>query len=167
MKIRAAAAGIPLLLFLIALSPLAFAAPAQEGAFPAPKSSMTPYDKAAELTQREKALREEEEHLLALRKEVDEKIAKYEKLLNDLVEREKKDKGEESARIDRLVKLFEGMPPEDAAARLGELGEDMASQILGRMKERKAGNILAAMDPKKSAAVVRRMAGDKKKFPAQ
>jgi len=166
MKNRVAAMGIPLL--LIALSPLAFAAPAQEPSLPASRSNMSiSSDKAAELAQREKALQAEEERLQALRKEVDEKIARYEKLLNELTEREKKDRGEESEKIDRLVKLFEGMPPEDAAARLGELGEEMASQILGRMKERKAAAVLAAMDPKKSAAVVRRMAGDKKKFPAQ
>ena len=148
------------LLLVMANTPLAFA---QESLLPKP----APSDKAADLADREKALKAEEDRILALRKEVEAKIARYEKLLADLEAAKQRMSEEESARIDRLVKLFEVMPPENAAVRLEALGNGMAATILGRMRERRASNVLAAMNPQKSAAVVRLIAGEKKKFPAQ
>ena len=102
MKSRVAAAGIlpALLSFLAVLIVLGsvlniFAAPAPEPPKEAPPaqaappaapkpSPAVPPDKAVELGEREKAVRAEEERLLALRKEVDAKITKYEKLLGEL-----------------------------------------------------------------------------------
>ncbi|MCL1926693.1 MAG: hypothetical protein FWF95_06110 [Syntrophorhabdaceae bacterium] len=170
--------------------------------------------KVMELSEREKALRMKEEQLLNLKKEVDEKIAKYTQLLDDIEakekeieekkqeterkekeerekkakeekenrEREKKakeeiDKKEEvekqakdeetSGNIDVLVKLFEGMPAEEAAARMEKLDEEIAAVILKRMRGRKGGSVLAAMDPNKSAVIVQRIFGSEKNFPAQ
>ena len=192
MKNRAAAV-LPVLLFSL----VAFGLPRNLFAAPAPSSAVLS-DKA-ELAEREKALQVEEKRLLGLRKEIDEKIAKYEKLLSDIeakekerVEREKEEKRKEAARkeeerireaarkeeeerkkeeisgnIDMLVKLFESMPPEDAATRMEEIDEEIAATILSRMKGRRAGSVLAAMNPKKSAVIVHKIAGNEKNFPEQ
>ena len=65
--------------------------------------------KAPDLAERERALKAEEERLLVLRKEVDMKIAKYEKLLGQTEEKQKRKQEEKDAKVDQLVKLFEGM----------------------------------------------------------
>jgi len=123
--------------------------------------------KASDLAERERALKAEEERLLALRKEVDEKIAKYEKLLGQAETKEKQRQDEEEAKIDRLVKLFEGMAPEAAASRLAALDDGMAAAILARMKGRKASQALSAMDPKRTAVLFRKMSGGVKNFPPE
>lgn len=181
MRSFAAAAWIlPALLFFLTVSvavrnpfageaPSQDALPAQEPAAPPVKPSPRPAvsDKAAELAERERALKVEEERLLVLRKEIDEKIAKYEKLLEDMDIGEKKGQEELLRRIDQLAKVFDAMPAEGAASRLEELDEWMAAAILRKMKERKAAGALAAMNQKKSGIIVHMMAGKEKKFPAQ
>jgi len=164
--LRAAPALLPFLLpcFLF-LAPAASAPPPD--AKPKAVRTKAQTDRALELAEREKALKEQEERLAALRKEVEEKIAKYEKLLGEAEGRKKRIEEEEEAKVDHLVKIFEGMPPEGAAARLEALDEKMASFILGRMKGRKASNVLAAMEPERAAALVRRMAVGMKNFPAK
>jgi len=163
---------IPILLalLLLALVPAAFAAAPAEAPKDVPAAVKSvpaaPPDRAAELAGREKALKEEEERLVSLRKEVDGKIAKYEKLLAELETRDKRGREEDEAKTDTLVKLFEGMTPEAAAPRLEALDDGMAASILSKMKGRKASNVLAVMEPKKAAVLVRKMAGGVKNFPA-
>jgi len=170
---RAVSALLPVLLpVLLSVAPAAFAAPpaAPPSAPPAvsPAPAKPPQaDRALELAEREKAIKAEEERLVALRKEVEEKIAKYEKLLGEAEGREKRRQEEEDAKADQLVKLFEGMPPEGAAVRLEALDDKTAAFILGKMKGRKASNVLAVMEPKRAAVLVRRMAGGVKNFPAE
>ncbi len=170
---RAARALLPVLLaaFLQALVPAALAASPAEAppaahTGPHPPAAAPP-DRAAELAERERAMKAEEERLLSLRKEVDAKIAKYEKLLADVEADGKRRREEDEAKVDTLVKLFEGMTPESAAPRIEALDDGMAAAILARMKGRKASNVLSAMEPKKAAALIRRMASGVKNFPAQ
>jgi flagellar motility protein MotE (MotC chaperone) len=166
MRRRAASALLPVLLpALFWLSAPVFAAAPAVAPKEAPAKAQP--DRATELSEREKALKAEEERLVSLRKEVEEKIAKYEKLLAEAEGREKRRQDEEDAKADHLVKLFEGMPPEGAAVRLEALDDKMAATILEKMKGRKASNVLAVMDPKRAAALVRRMAGGVKKFPQE
>lgn len=159
---RAAAALIPALLYL---APAAFASPPATPPRDVPAQSRA--DRATDLAERERTLKAEEERLLALRKEVDEKIAKYEKLLGQAEAKEKRRQDEEDAKVDRLVKLFEGMAPEGAAPRLAALDDGMAAVILSRMKGRKASTVISAMDPKRAAVLLRKMAGGMKNFPPE
>lgn len=121
------------------------------------------------MAERERAFKAEEERLLALRKEIDEKIARYEKLVGQVQEKEKKKQNEANARTDRIVQLYEGMPPEGAAARIAALDDGTAATILSRMKSRKASAVLSLMEPKRAAVLTRKMAspGDVKNFPAK
>jgi len=116
--------------------------------------------KAPDLAGRERALKAEEERLLVLRKEVDVKIAKYEK-------KQKRKQEEKDAKVDQLVKLFEGMSPEGAAARLAALDDGMAAAILGRMKSRKASAVLSVMDPKRVAVIALKIVAREKNFPVE
>jgi len=123
--------------------------------------------KAPDLAERERALKAEEERLLVLRKEVDMKIAKYEKLLDQTEEKQKRKQEEKDVKVDQLVKLFEGMSPEGAAARLAALDDGMAATILGRMKSRKASAALSVMDPKRVAVITLKIVGRGNNFPAE
>ena len=53
----------------------------------------------------------------------------------------------EAAEIDRLVKVFEGMKPKDAAARMALLDDSVRLPIAAKMKERALSAIMAQMPP--------------------
>lgn len=164
MTVHRAAAAI-LLAALLCPLPASVAAP--PSAEPRETSMPVLTKKAPDLAERERALKAEEERLLVLRKEVDMKIAKYEKLLGQAEEKQKRKQEEKDAKVDQLVKLFEGMSPEGAAARLAALDDGMAAAILGRMKSRKASAALSAMEPKRVAVIALKIVGRVKNFPAE
>ena len=160
---RAAAA--ILLAALLSPVPASIAAPPSVE----PRETSTPVQtkKAPGLAERERALKAEEERFLVLRKEVDMKIATYEKLLGQAEEKQKRKQEEKDSKVDQLVKLFEGMTPEGAAARLAALDDGMAAAILGKMKSRKASAALSVMDPKRVAVIALRIVGRVKNFPSE
>ena len=100
-------------------------------------------DKRIEIKIREDALKKEEERLNILRKDVDEKIDKYTKLLNRVDAALKKAEQIQDERLLNTAKLYEAMAPETAASQLSAMDTDMAAQILLRMKSKKAGSIIA------------------------
>ncbi len=113
--------------------------------------------KRSELKERENVLKREEQRMIALRKELDEKTGSYTKLLAQVeasLKRVEQIKGE---MIENVVKAYEGMPPGDAAARLAVLDEPTALQIMTRMKSKKSGAIIAIMEPQKAATLTRKM----------
>ncbi len=121
--------------------------------------------KRVELTEKEDALEKEDERLKALRRDVDERIDKYTKLLSQIEETLKKIEAAKNERMEHLVKTYEAMPTEEAAARLSALDEPTAVKIIFRMKSKKAGAVMAAMEPKKVAAITESMTKVVKKFP--
>jgi len=159
------AAALILLAALLCPIPASAAAPSSSRLGEA--STPAQAKKAPDLAERERALKAEEERLFALRKEVDMKIAKYEKLLGQAEEKEKRKQEEKDSKVDHLVKLFEGMPPEEAAARLAALDNGMAAAILVRMKARKASAVLAVMEPKRVGVIAMKIVGRVKNFPAE
>ncbi|HTG01905.1 MAG TPA: hypothetical protein VK654_15090 [Nitrospirota bacterium] len=119
--------------------------------------------KRIELKEKEEQLKREEERLNALRKDVDEKIAAYNKLLAKVEATLKQVDTAKGEKLENVVKAYEIMGAEDAAVRLSTLDEPTALQILSRMKSKKAGAVIAAMTPRKAAALTRRMANLKVK----
>ncbi len=164
MRAHRAAAAV-LIAALLCPFPASVAAP--PSAEPGETSMPVRTKKVSDLAERERTLKVEEERLLVLRKEVDMKIAKYEKLLGQAEEKQKRKQEKKDARVDQIVKLFEGMSPEGAAARLAALDDGMAAAILGRMKSRKASAALSVMDPKRVAVIALRIVGRVKNFPAE
>ncbi len=123
--------------------------------------------KQRELKEREDALARQEERLKALRQDLDERMAKYEKLLEQIETALTKLETRQEEKIDSVVKAYEVMPAEEAADRLAALPEGTAIKILRRMKPKKAGTIMASMDAKKVASLTERMTTVEKNFPVQ
>jgi MgtE-like protein len=58
---------------------------------------------------------------------------------------------------ERLVRLYEGMRPKEAAAVIGQLDSGLSVTILLGMRERQAAKILGQLPPKKAAELITRM----------
>jgi flagellar motility protein MotE (MotC chaperone) len=123
--------------------------------------------KQKELKQREDYLDTEEKKLNTLKKDMEEKTARYTKLLNDLENKLKEIEKIRSERLDYIVKVYEGMPPEDAAAKLNALDDQTASEIITRMKSKKAGAVMSYMDERKAASITYSITRFEKKIPRQ
>lgn len=100
-----------------------------------------------ELDDRELAVRLEEEKLKSLKLEVEEKVgelkiatAALEALLSQFGEADKE-------KIIKLAKVYESMPPEEAATRVEKLEKDLAVRLLKNIKSRQAGKIMAFIEP--------------------
>ncbi len=106
---------------------------------------------------KEETLKREEQRLNVLRKEVDEKIEAYTKLLAQVEASFKKVEQIKGEKLENVVKAYESMPPEDAAVRLSVLDNPTALLIMTRMKSKKAGAIIALMAPQKAAALTKSM----------
>jgi flagellar motility protein MotE (MotC chaperone) len=55
--------------------------------------------------------------------------------------------GREAAEVDRLVKVYEGMKPKDAAARMAILEDSVRLPIAAKMKERSLSAVIGQMPP--------------------
>jgi flagellar motility protein MotE (MotC chaperone) len=113
--------------------------------------------KRAELSDREEALKKEEQRLNALKMDVDEKIDRYTKLLAQVETVLKRIEQARQERVESVVKAYESMPPEEAASRITALDDETALLLLQGMKSKKAGLIMAAMEPRKAANLTRRL----------
>ena len=122
-------------------------------------------NKQKELKAREEFIDQEDKKLNALKKDVEMKIEKYTKLLNELDMKLKEIEKVKNERFDYIVKVYEGMPPEDAAVKINALDEQTAVEILRRMKSKKAGAVMGYMETKKVAAITQSITRLEKKFP--
>ena len=120
-----------------------------------------------EIKEKEGTLKKEEERLNAIRKDVDERIQKYTKLLDQFEDVLKKVEQISNEKLDRLVKSYESMPPEEAAAALSAINQPMAVKIILKMKPKKVGAVMAYMDRKKVVSVTEGMINFEKKFPTK
>lgn len=122
--------------------------------------------KQKELRAKEDFLSQEEKKLDALKKDVELKTEKYTKLLAEIDSKLRELEKAKSGRITYIVKVYEGMPSEEAASKLSALDEQTATEIIRSMKPKKAGAVLANMEDKKVAAITRGMKRLEKSFPA-
>lgn len=120
-----------------------------------------------ELKDKEDALKQREERFTVLKKDVEEKIEQYTKILNQVEAALKKIESVKEEKVEHLVKTYEAMPPEDAAVRLSALEEQTAVRILSRMKNKKAAAVMASMEPRKVASLTDGMLKIEKKFPTK
>ena len=123
--------------------------------------------KQKEIKIREEALEKEEKRLHVLKGDIDERIEKYTKLLNNLENILKKLEQIKEGKLEHVVKVYEAMPPEDAAAKLAALDEPTAVEIIRRMKSKKAGAVMAFMNEKKGASITQSLARFEKKIPTE
>ncbi len=113
--------------------------------------------KRAELDQRELKLKSREEALKELELKIQKKIKQYNSILASLEKLIKQLKQTESERFLHVVKTYEKMSPDEAAAQFEQLDEEMAVKILSKMKERKAAALLARMSPERAARLIERL----------
>ena len=104
-------------------------------------------ERRGQLEEREASLDTQLALMAAAETKLDAKV----KALNDLKAQIEGLMGEaaerEDAEVARMVKVFEGMKPKDAAARMVVLDDSVRLPIASKMKERSLSAVLAAMPP--------------------
>ena len=122
-------------------------------------------ERQAHLNEREQQLARREEELRGIQQRVEEKLALLTTLRKEvgaLVE--EKDAFEEK-RFEHLVKVYEGMKAEEAAALFERLQEETAVKMLFRMKEKKVSQILGIIKPEVAAKLSERLTVQRQKEP--
>lgn len=109
--------------------------------------------KEKELDMRENGLAVEEKKILALKKEIMEKIDTLKSLENQLNAKIDMDKTNEGKRLKALAKVYEATPPQKAAAMLEKLELSTAAGITINMKRERAGLIWGYLTPQKAVAI--------------
>jgi flagellar motility protein MotE (MotC chaperone) len=115
-----------------------------------------------ELEKRERALQTREALVQAAQQEMDRKqdeLLEIRKKLENLLEEQSE---EEAARIESLVKIYEGMKAKQAAEIFNTLDLDILVEVISRMSERKTSPILASMNPERARTVTIMLAEQKK-----
>lgn len=100
-----------------------------------------------ELDARENDLSTQMALLAAAEEKLDAKAKALEGLKADVQNLLNQADGREQAEVDRLVKVFEGMKPKDAAPRMVLLDDSIRLPIAAKMKDRALAAILAQMAP--------------------
>jgi flagellar motility protein MotE (MotC chaperone) len=111
-----------------------------------------------ELARKEEIIKQENERLKTLKKEVEDDIAKYTALLQQIEKSLQQVEETGNKRLRHVAKAYEAMAPEDAAARLGGLDNETAVQILLKMESKKAGLVIGMMDSKKATLLTKEIA---------
>lgn len=115
-----------------------------------------------ELEQREKELMMRAALLEAGERELDQKLREMIAIRNEIEGLLQEQSAEEVARIESLVKIYEGMKAKDAASIFNTLDMSVLMQIMARMSERKSAPILAEMVPDRARSVTILLAEQKK-----
>lgn len=105
----------------------------------------------AELDAREEEIKVREERLKALKRDIEDKLAEINKARNEVEDLSKKIKEKDAERLNKVVKIYETMSPEEAAPRMERLDEETAISVLAAMNPKKAAKIIAVMDVEKAA----------------
>ena len=119
-----------------------------------------------ELDQREKDLDIKEKVLDASEKRISDKIMEMKTLQSELSKVLAQYNEKQDTQIKSLVKIYESMKPEEAAAIFNEMEMPILLDVIGKMSERKVALVLAGMSPKKAKDVTQELA-DKRKKAAQ
>jgi flagellar motility protein MotE (MotC chaperone) len=111
-----------------------------------------------EIAKKEVSIKKETVRLETLKREVEEDIAKYTKLLKDIDKSLNQAEEIGVKRLKHVAKAYESMPAESAATRLSGLDNDTAILILLKMSSKKAGLVIGNMDPKKATILTKQIA---------
>lgn len=111
-----------------------------------------------EIAQREESIKKETVRLETLRREVEEDISKYTKLLKDIEKSLNQAEEIGVKRLKHVAKAYESMPPESAASRLSGLDNDTAILILLKMNSKKAGLVIGNMESEKATVLTKQIA---------
>jgi flagellar motility protein MotE (MotC chaperone) len=99
------------------------------------------------------------ENLTALKKQIEEDLALLER---KKTQKELEKEAEYEGKIGRLVKMYAGMKPKNAAQIVDKMDLEVAREIFIRMREASASEILAFVDSEKAAKISERLAFKRK-----
>lgn len=114
------------------------------------------------LDAREKQIEQREALLKAANDELAKKYGELDAVRTEIKKLLDIQSEEEEARLASLVKVYEGMKPQQAAAILNTMDTTVLMQVMGRMSERKLSPVMAAMNPDKAREVTINLAIQKK-----
>ncbi|RMF93403.1 MAG: hypothetical protein D6736_01840 [Nitrospinota bacterium] len=114
-------------------------------------------ERKAALDRREKELEEKENALRLLQQQLEERLATLSLLRKEMEELLQEKKAFEEKRFEHLVKVYEGMKPEEAASLIEQLQEETAVRLLYRMREKKVSQILEMVKPEVAARISERL----------
>lgn len=126
-------------------------------------------EKKQAIQEMQEILDQEKKELQRYEEQIDEKLASLEAMKQQIQEDlalldEKKTQQEQEkeaayeAKMNRLVKMYAGMKPKDAAQIVDEMTLDVAQEIFFRMRETSASQILSFVDSQKAAKISERLA---------
>ncbi len=118
-------------------------------------------DRRKGLDVRERELATREALLRAAEQELERKFEEMSNLRSEIEGLLEQQSEEEIARIQSLVKIYEGMKPKEAARIFDTLDLDVLTSVLSRMSERRLSPILANMDPERARTVTILLAQEK------
>lgn len=99
----------------------------------------------------------DKERLGIIKSDIQKEIDYNEKLKKAIEDAQKGMDEATNQRLQKVSKIYETMPPEEAAKALEKLDEDTAAAILSSLKPKKAGAILAQMDSEKAASISKKL----------
>jgi len=106
-----------------------------------------------QLEQREMDMSQREALLKAGTEELNKKVEELNAIKTEIQSLLKKQSAEEQASTDRLVKIYEGMKPKEAARIFNQLDLDVLVPVVMKMSERKASQVIAVMEPDKARSL--------------
>ncbi|MEE4364987.1 MAG: hypothetical protein V2J08_13710 [Desulfotignum sp.] len=126
-------------------------------------------EKKQAIQEMQNILDQEKKELQRYEEQIDEKLASLEamkqQIQKDLAlldekksEQEREKEAAYEAKMNRLVKMYAGMKPKDAAQIVDEMTLDVAQEIFFRMRETSASQILSFVDSQKAAKISERLA---------
>jgi len=110
-----------------------------------------------ELDNRENALRADEQRLIAMRRDITEKIAILKAQEDKLAAQMDSEKEEDIKRYKEMAKVYENTPPAKAGPMMEKLDTKTAAGITMNMKKDKAGALWAYITPNKAVEITRQI----------
>jgi flagellar motility protein MotE (MotC chaperone) len=120
-------------------------------------------ERQAHLDAREQQLVKREEELRVLQQQVEEKLSRLTTLRKEVGALFEEKEAFDEKRFEHLVKVYEGMKPEEAASLVERLSEDTAVKMLFRMKDKKVGQILGFVKPEVAVKLSEHLAAQRQK----
>ncbi|MEC4677507.1 MAG: hypothetical protein VST69_01980, partial [Nitrospirota bacterium] len=105
-------------------------------------------ERRKELDKRQKEIVLRENLLKAVEKRIDDKIKKLEEIRDEIKVRTVQEKKLQNDKFKKLVAIYEGMKPKEAARIFSSLNSKVVLQVAERIAPRKMSAILAKMDAK-------------------
>jgi flagellar motility protein MotE (MotC chaperone) len=130
-------------------------------------------EKKTMIDKQQKTIEQEKKELDLFKEQIDEKISNLAALKKQIEEdlavldqkktqKEMEKEAEYEAKIGRLVKMYAGMKPKNAAQIVDKMDLEVAQEIFMRMREASASEILAFVDSEKAAKISERLAFKRK-----